>query len=266
MGKIFFRSMLLLAACVSAWPQAPQPQFEVATIRQSPEETILDSFVPTIDATPGGTLRLQNRQLKELIMIAYNIGGKQLTGPPWLIYPPGRAGDVPRFDITAKVPDEATRDQVPRMLQNLLAERFGVRVHRESRQIMIYSLELGKSGMKAPPAPEGEHRASGCARSMFGQDGVTHAVCQNLSTGQFAQQLQTLAPGYFREGPVVDNTGLGNNYDFQLAWITQQQRDAGEDGPSMFDAIDKLGLHVDKKRGAVEVFVVDSAEPKPTEN
>lgn len=265
MNQTFGRFLWLLAAG-TALGQSAGPAFEVATVRQAPEEAILDSFVPTLNATPGGTLRLQNRQLKELIMIAYNIGGKQLAGPPWLIDPPGRAADVPRFDITAKVPGDATREQVPQMLQNLLAERFKVRLHRESRQIMIYSLELGKDGVKAQAKPDGERRASGCARNMFGQDGVTRAVCQNMTTTQFAQQLQTLAPGYFREGPVVDNSGLTGNYDFELAWITQQQRDAGEDGPSMFDAIDKLGLHIDKKRGAAEVLVVDSAERKPTEN
>jgi uncharacterized protein (TIGR03435 family) len=84
--------------------------------------------------------------------------------------------------------------------------------------------------------------------------------------GALAQQLQTLSPAYFPDGPVVDMTGLGENYDFTLDWITQQQREAGEDGPSMYDALEKLGLHVERQKGAADVLVVDRAEQKPSEN
>jgi hypothetical protein len=67
----------------------------VATIRQSSPEAILDSFVPTLNVPPGTTSRILNRQLKEIIMIAYAIGGRQLAGPQWLLDPPGRAGIFP---------------------------------------------------------------------------------------------------------------------------------------------------------------------------
>jgi uncharacterized protein (TIGR03435 family) len=200
-------------------------------------------------------------------MIAYGIGGRQLAGPGWLIDPPGQAsGDVVRFDIVAKVPGDASRDQVPLMLQNLLADRFRLKVHREPRPVVIYALSLAKSGLKIKPLPDGEKRPSGCSRNMFGADGVTTAVCQNMTAAQLAQQLQTLAPAYFREGPVVDQTGLTQAYDFTLEWITLQQRDAGAEGPSMFDAVDKSGLHLERQKGTAEVLVVDQSEKMPTEN
>jgi uncharacterized protein (TIGR03435 family) len=101
---------------------------------------------------------------------------------------------------------------------------------------------------------------------MFGENGVTTAVCQNMTAGQLAQQLQTLSPAYFREGPVVDQTGLTQAYDFTLQWITIQQRDAGQEGPSMFDAVEKLGLHLERQKGTAEVLVVDQSEKMPTEN
>ena len=88
-------------------------------------------------------LRIANRQLKELIMIACNVGGRQLAGPQWLIEPPGRAGDVPRFDVVAKVQEDSKRGQVPLMLQNLLNDRFQLRAHREQRQMVIYALGTG---------------------------------------------------------------------------------------------------------------------------
>ena len=264
------RGLLLIALAGTVAVQAQDarnPEFEVASIRASSPDAVLDSYVPTLNVAPGTTLRIANRQLKELIMIAYGIGGRQLAGPGWLIDPPGQAaGDVPRFDIVAKVPNDASRDQIPAMMQNLLADRFKLKVHRESRAIVIYALSQAKGGRKIKPVPDGEKRQSGCARNMFGENGVTTAVCGNMTPAQLAQQLQTLAPAYFREGPVVDQTGLTQSYDFTLAWITMQQSDAGQDGPSMFDAIDKLGLHLERQKGSAEVLVVDQSEKAPAEN
>ena len=258
--------LLFLAAVAIPAQDARRAEFEVASVRRSLPDSILDSFVPTLNAAPGTTLRILNRQLKELIMIAYNIGGRQLAGPPWLIDPPGRTGDIPRFDVVAKLPEDTVPDQVPVMLQNLLADRFKLRVHREQREIVIYALELAKTGLKIKPRGAGDEGQSGCARNMFGANGITTAVCRNMTAAQLAQQLQTLSPAYFPDGPVVDKTGLTQTFTFTLEWITQQQRDAGEDGPSMFDAIDKLGLHIERQKGSAGLLVVDQAEQIPSEN
>jgi uncharacterized protein (TIGR03435 family) len=257
-------SALLFAVLAAQAQDAKRLEFEVATVRRSSPDTILESFVPTLNAAPGTTLRLANRQLKEIIMIAYGIGGRQLDGPPWLVTPRGAVADVLRFDIVAKVPVYAKRDDVPAMLQNLLADRFKVRVHQEQRQITMYALELSKAGLTVKPVAQGEQ--SGCRRSLFGENGITTATCQSMTTKELAQQLQTLSPAYFPDGPVVDTTGLTGVYDFTLQWITQQQRAEGQEGPSMLDAIDKLGLHIDHRKGAAEVLVVDQADQTPTEN
>jgi uncharacterized protein (TIGR03435 family) len=87
-----------------------------------------------------------------------------------------------------------------------------------------------------------------------------------MTTAQFALQLQTLAPAYFRESPVVDRTGLTKAYDFTLEWLTLAQLDAGEQGPSMLEAVAKLGLTLDREKVAVEVLAVDRCEKLPTEN
>lgn len=87
-----------------------------------------------------------------------------------------------------------------------------------------------------------------------------------MTPAQLAQQLQTLSRAYFSEGPVVDQTGLAQHYDFALAWITQQQRAEGMEGPSLYDAIGRLGLHIDHRKGTAGVLAVDQIEQTPAGN
>jgi uncharacterized protein (TIGR03435 family) len=83
---------------------------------------------------------------------------------------------------------------------------------------------------------------------------------------QLARQLAGLAPAYFREGPVVDHTGLSGAYDLRLEWRTLAEIEAGATGSTMFAAVKKLGLDLEKKRESAEMLVVDHCEQKPTEN
>ncbi|MCU1336058.1 MAG: hypothetical protein JWO19_1639 [Bryobacterales bacterium] len=92
------------------------------------------------------------------------------------------------------------------------------------------------------------------------------ADCYNVTTAQLAQQLQTLAPAYFRDGPIVDRTGLTGTYDLRLEWMMQQQLEAGMSGPTMFAAVEKLGLNLEKTRETAEMLIVDHCEQSPTEN
>jgi uncharacterized protein (TIGR03435 family) len=88
--------------------------------------------MPTLDVRPGGTVRISNRRLDDIIMLAYNIGVNQLSGPRWLTEPTTDPTVVMHYEIIAKVPDDARKDQIPLMLQSLLEERFKLQVHRES--------------------------------------------------------------------------------------------------------------------------------------
>src|SRR5690349_22691511 len=104
--------------------------------------------MPTLDIAPGGTLHISNRRLDEIIMLAYNIGVKQLSGPRWLTEPTTDPSIVTRYEIVAKLPDDAKKNEIPLMLQSLLEDRFRVQVHRESRSTQAYVLGLGKGGSK----------------------------------------------------------------------------------------------------------------------
>jgi uncharacterized protein (TIGR03435 family) len=205
--------------------------------------------------------------LDEIIMLAYNIGVKQLSGPRWLTEPTTDPSAVTRFEILARVPDDAKRDQIPLMLQSLLEDRFKLQVHRESRGTQVYVLGMGKGGSKLEAAVPNQNRPPGCARVITGGTDIGAAAdCYNLTTTQLAQQLQSLAPGYFREGPIVDRTGLTGTYDLHLEWMLQQQLDAGLSGPTIFAAVEKLGLTLEKRRDTAEILVVDHCEQTPTEN
>ena len=79
--------------------------------------------------------------------------------------------------------------------------------------------------------------------------------------------MQALAPGYFRDGPVVDLSGLKGVYDFKLEWITAGQANNGSPGPSMLDAVqDQLGLKLERRKQPMEVLIVDKLDRMPTDN
>jgi uncharacterized protein (TIGR03435 family) len=260
--------LIVLAITTAAYAQnATRPEFEVASVRVSDPENVQISYMPTLDVRPGGTLRISNRRLDEIIMLAYGVGGKQLSGPRWLTELTTDPTQVTRFEIIAKVPENATKEQVPLMLQNLLEDRFKLKVHRESRPTQVYSLELSPNGHKLSLTVPVAGRTPGCTRAIgSGEDYSAAADCYNLTMAQLAQQLPALAPAYFRDGPVVDRTGLAGAYDARLEWRTLSEIEAGLPGPTIFAAVKKLGLDLEKKRENAEMLIVDHCEQLPTEN
>ena len=227
--KLTSSALLLFASAALVIGQVqPRLEFEVASVRIVPPGNNSESYMPTLDIPPGGTLRISNRRLDEIIMLAYNIGVKQLSGPRWLTEPTTDPTVITRFEIIAKIPDGAKKDQIPLMLQSLLEDRFKLKVHRESRPTQVYVLGLGKGGSKLEASVPNANRQPGCARVVTGGADIGAAAdCYNVTAAQLAQQLQSLAPAYFREGPIVDRTGLTGSYDLRLEWMMQLQLDAG---------------------------------------
>ena len=262
--KFTFPAWLLLALAALA-PAQVRPEFEVASVKIVPPNTTNESYMPALDVAPGGTLRIFNRRLDEIIMAAYNLGVRQLSGPRWLTEPTTDPSLVMHYEILAKVPGDAQKGQVPLMLQKLLEDRFKLQVHRESRDMQTYVLGVAKGGSKLETSVPNSSRKPGCARAVSGETGAA-ADCYNVTAAQLAMQLQSLAPGYFREGPIVDHTGLTGAYDLRLEWMMQQQLDAGMSGPTIFEAVAKLGLNLEKKRDTAEMLIVDRCEQTPAEN
>src|SRR5262245_26115647 len=111
-----------------------RPTFEVESIKPTPED--LPAQVTAGVTIDGAQIRASRLSLKDYIAIAYRVKIHQIVGPDWL----GSA----RFEIVAKLPEGSSQNQVAEMLQTLLADRFGMKMHRESKDFPVYTLEVAK--------------------------------------------------------------------------------------------------------------------------
>jgi uncharacterized protein (TIGR03435 family) len=160
----------------------------------------------------------------------------------------------------AKMSDEqrnAVRDRFLAKLQALLADRFQLKVHRETREMPIYIMTVAKGGSKLQTLPDAGKPGSGLS-SRRTDDGKREVIGQKLTAAALARFLSGQIGRM-----IVDQSGLTGKYDFTLKWAP----DMGDTtGPSLFTALqDQLGLKLDSSKGPVEVVVVDSAQ-KPSAN
>lgn len=206
-----------------------------------------------------------NVDLKGLIQYAYNLQTQDMISglPGWT--------NSASFDIQAKMDEDAatTLKKLPReeqftqrnvMMQALLADRFQLKVHHETRDLPIYSLVIAKGGSKLKPTDPNDPRGSS----------------SSWSNGQLTLQaapLESLL--YFLSGTlhrkVVDNTGLSGKYDTSLRWSSDEVGNAQPDpttnaAPSLFTALqEQLGLKLESTKGPVDTIVVDHVA-QPSEN
>ena len=268
---------------------SPKLEFEVASIR--PSQSTGSDRVDAGLRMDGSQARFGALSLKNLIERAYKVQPNLITGPDWI--------SSKRFDISAKLPDGSTVDQIPEMLQSLLAERFDLKIHNEKKDVPAYALVLGKAPLKLkelPPdaQPQGNNGAVNVAVS-----GSVQGVSMDLGNGssylfandqfQFTKvSMDVMASllSRFLDRPVVNMTNLPGNYSLTLP-VTQQDyyilltrsgANAGVVLPaqalpllgltpaSLFDALDQQGLHIDSRNLPLDMIVVDQASQTPTEN
>ena len=220
-----------------------RPSFEVASVK------------PAAQGGPGlGPLRggpgtsspgelIGSASLTALLMRAYGLKSYQVAGPAWM--------DSARYEVVAKIPAGASKERADSMLQSLLADRFGLVAHRETRDLPIYALVVEKNGPRLKRSPSAEERAPGApddgslaARSapkiakgqdgfpdvpggtdvprsyeavLAGRDGLLYKLWARRETmGQLADRLSSQL-----NRPVVDRTGLKEPYDFVLYWAVE---------------------------------------------
>lgn len=252
----------LIAGAAFAQPAA-RPEFEVATIHPVAPGSRLSRIGTNNDP---GMMQMEAMSLRDLVRDAYDVKDYQVEGPDWT--------GSERYNITAKVPAGATRGQRLLMEQNLLSDRFHLAVHREQKDMQVYALTVGKNGLKIEPAaadPALEGKPHGYMRFR----GVGHMEAVKMTFAGFADLISS-----FVDHPVVDRTGIKDDFDFKLDFAmdaaalkiggapakAERRADAAEDLPSIFTAVQTLGLKLEPRKEPMDLIVIDHAEKIPTEN
>jgi len=241
-------AILALCACAAVAQQAQAPPaFEVASVKVSapPEGGRIRVGCPPSPVT----FRCDNTPLRSYLVQAYGVKAYQIDGPAWL--------DTERYDINARIPEGAAKEQIPAMLQALLAERFKIVLHKETKPLPVYELAVAKGGSKLkevdpaelnkpddtgpgrgaapppppPPPPGGSGGGSGGASfgvtmMMVGRGGggggarmTMNANGATTVSGKMAigQLINMISRAVDR--PVLDTTGLAGVYDIELTYL-----------------------------------------------
>jgi uncharacterized protein (TIGR03435 family) len=268
--------LALLLACVAA---AHAQQFEVASVRLSGSKG-----VPRWDGPAWGDptqLTLTATPMIDLLVQAYRVEQFQIEGPAWI----RSRGDT--YDIHATVPPGTTIQQGEVMMQNLLAERFHLRLHRVSKQFPVFDLIIAKGGPKfkasvidpkQPPdvwePPNGPPSLGADKFEKFPPGVPRSGVLNPRGAARMHGQQQPLSFLVFFASrsvgrPIIDKTGLTGKYDYKLFFDGSNGThiDPDDPAPSLQSALeDQLGLKLVATKKPYDVLVIDHIDKVPVEN
>jgi uncharacterized protein (TIGR03435 family) len=272
-------ALCLALTPLAAFSQTPTA-FEVVSIK--PAEAMTGPGIRIGISQDKGRITMSNVTLSMILTQAYKLKQQQLVSPAWM--------ESTRFDIVAKLPEGATKEQVPAMLQTMLADRFKVKIHKESKVLPIYAMVVAKGGPKLK-----ETDAEGGLRIMMSPKGREMSGKATLS--RLADSLSNTL-----DRQVIDMTELKGAYEIDLTWSpdesdNQRMRGGpggpgpgrgpggegpgpaggdphadskatdGPDAPNIFVALqEKMGLKLEPRKAPVDIVVVDQAEKVATEN
>ena len=228
----------VLGAAALAFGQTPAA-FEVTSVKLN---TTLHNGIGN-KFTPGNA-RWTNVPLKALIGEIYRVKSYQiLGGPAWL--------DSERWDIEGKAAGAASNREMLPMMEALLADRFQLRLHRETRQLPVYRLTVAKGGVKMTDAhpQDAEHRW-----------GTTPGPGSLMMKGATMQEFAWWLSAQLQQ-PVVESTGLTGRYDLKVEWAEDDNTAAETAKWPVFGAVERqLGLRLESAKGPVDVLVIDRVE------
>jgi uncharacterized protein (TIGR03435 family) len=246
--------LALLIVIAHAQAQLAQPSFEVASVRPSQHQVGPD-FNNQITYAPAAFTG-RNVTLKRLIAEAWHCQLNQVLGPSWL--------DQNEYDIAARIPQGASKEQVFLMLRTLLTDRFQLKWHGATRQMRVYELLTALGGPKIHPVEPGAAAVSG---SGFYFRGDMRQFADLLAV-QFSIPAPD-SPGVpVKAGgaptPVLDKTGLQGVYEFNA----DLHPELGTDLFTVWKRVleDQLGLKIESRKSDVAVVIVDNAAKIPTGN
>lgn len=247
------KSAVLCLFASAAFAQTP-PAFEVASIKVDPigKAGGEGSRRENTQVSPG-SLNMHNVTLRTAIRWAYHVMDPQISGPAWLA--------DERYDIAAKAAGPVPADEMRPMLQTLLAERFKLELHHQTKEMSAYVLTVGKNGPKFTESKsEGE--------SVMEPDRKTFKVSvQRTPVSQLCDMLAQM----FR-APVVDQTGLAGRYDITIDALKYVAEMRGSTEPPdpltliLRGLQEELGLKLEPRKMPIELLVIDHAEKAPIEN
>ncbi len=245
----------LTAAALAQAPPAKRmaadahPSFAVAAIKPHDPNSPRQGFI-----AQGDRFTIRGQTVATLMQYAYAIYWRQIVdSPDWVFHD--------RYDIegTTDTEGEPNLSQQQEMLQKLLADRFGLKFHRDKRELSVYALQIAKGGPKLTAAANPDAQPD--------QDAAGHGteitqIYTSSSIGHFILGMQ-----FFLDRPIVDQTGLTGLYDLKLHYTTDESRTTDPNAPpGIFTAIQQqLGLKLEATKASTDVFVIDRAE-RPTPN
>lgn len=277
----------------SAFAQAPPPrlEFEVVSVKLAGDMAGVTN-VHIGFHIDGAQVHLSYASIKDTIRIAYKVKNYQVTGPDYL--------ESQRFDIDAKLPAGSTKEQVPEMLQNLLADRFQLKFHNESKEFPVYALEVAPGGTKlkdlTEPGEVVDAKAPSEAIANGGPGGVSVAFpgggSYQFGDNKFVAKKLTMpylvdTLSRFMDRPVIDMTDLKGKYDFSIQLTEEDYRSMlirsaitagvslppealhlldGASEASLFAGIKALGLKLDARKAPLPMMVVDHVLKTPSDN
>jgi len=242
--------MVVLSSPVVAQRSA---EFDIASVRVS-GRTVGPDYNNRLTITPAG-LTGRNVTLRRLVAEAYGLQLLQVVGPKWL--------DENEYDLEARAGHSVGKEERERMLHALLAQRFELKEHGETREMRVYELVCDQAGAKIRPVNEGEPVKEGGARFHGEMRGLADFLAVQLSVPALDNPAQPAMAG----GPmipVVDKTGLAGTYDFDV----EMKPELGTDMFTMWQRLltQRLGLRLESRRGEARVIVIDSAVKIPAAN
>lgn len=252
--------IVLFAAALSSQQssEGKEPAFDVASVKPTPAN-------PAGRGAKGGPgfndpslFSVRGRTLKSLILMAYAVSDYQVTGgPAWM--------EDARFDIDARPAAPATREQMLPMLRTLLAERFQLRLHHETKPVAMNVLTVAKGGPKFGPQfhplSEGQNPTDGRDANL--NKGIPMGGTMKGFAFLLRSNMQLFDPAEGRAlsrqdvAPVLDQTGLDGEYEILL------RTDTHEDWPALLEH--QMGLALNLKKMPTDMLVIDSAA-KPSGN
>ena len=252
-------SLIVLSGCKASGQTTPAaPAFDVASVRVSQigKAGGEGSRRQSIQFSPD-SVTMRNVSFRSCIQWAYHVMDYQVTGPDWLA--------TERYDIAAKSAATVSEDQLRQMLQGLLAERFKLAFHRQTKELPAYVLLVAKGGPKFKESQtEGE-------ANIDPQPNRMAVVVQRTPVSQLVEGLSNIL-----RAPVLDQTGLKGKYDvtINIAKYIPDMTEKRAEGAPPLDPIpilmtglqEELGLRLESRKMPLDLLIVDRAEKVPTEN